>query len=331
MDYPESGNQKMQKIAIAAGVGFLVLILFIFIVVNQLSRSNGEANESGSPTPISGENGNDPSADSSGLGSSLYRQPTEVIGKKTDQPAPAAGVIAKVGEELIYNSDLTREAAAMPNSDDPTVVSQMFEKLVADSVTLQGAAKEGFITLDGSTYNSANKDYSKRIALVATAKKALEDNADGYTGAVVSIWFNNQRPGEVGYAQGKQIAFNKITQIHNQVKAGTMTMLQASDAIVNDESLAKVDPAYKVNSYEPFVANAKAPATFMPEFNAMLSKLKAGEVSALYLGKAEDENGRVLESLYIFGKVDKVLTNRGYKDYADWFNKNKSKYEVIRY
>ena len=236
-----------------------------------------------------------------------------------------------MGEEIIFNVDINRELSALPNSDDPTTIRTSFDKIVTDSVTLQGAAKAGYIKLDSTVYNSTTKDYEKRVALIDKAKRAIADNGDNYQGSFVQIWFHNQKPGKVGYTRGKQIAYEKIKPLYDDVKAGRKTMIEASDAILADESLYDVDEAYQVNSYGDFIGTPNNPPTFDSGFNTLLQKLKVGEVTPLYTAKDEDAKGNLIEAVYIFGKVDKIISNKGYTSYEEWLKINKPKYATVQY
>lgn len=336
MDYPESGNKK-QKILIFAGVGFLFLLFIIFAIVSQLSRNDQQAAESGSQSQQgteaelqSGQGSKTGTANGTGSGDNdLFIDPTKGASQK--EAAPVAGAAAKIGEEIIYNVDITREVSALPNSDDPTAIRTSFQKIVNDSITLQGAAREGLIKLDKSVFNSSSKDYPKRITLVDEAKRKLDQSGDSYSGTMVSIWFYNQKPPKMGYAQAKQKAFNTIKPLYDKVKAGQMTMLEASDAIIADDSLYDVDEAFKVNSYGEFVATPDNPATFDAGFNTQLARLKQGEVSSLYLAKSDDINGNIIDAVYIFAKIDKIISGKGYTDYTGWLELQKPKYEVTEY
>lgn len=270
------------------------------------------------------------SAQSIGLAGSTGEN---VQAEPTRRPkAPAFGVIAKVGEEYIYNVDLNTEVAAYPASDEPGQRDAIFERMVDDSIILQGAAKEKFIKLDATVYNSPEKDYDKRIALVQEARKKILDNADSYSGSVVALWFLNQKPGKIGYEQGKRIAQQKISDLQRRVKAGELTMEQAGDELRNDASLFQVDEAYKVNAYYTFTANKSKPATYDPVFETVLQKLRVNQVSDVFLGQSTDErDGKKKDAVYKFARIDKIIANRGYIDVESWLEKNRPGYALIRY
>ncbi len=331
MDYPESGETNgiaadKQKILIFAGIGVFFFVLIIFAIVSQIaSGRNQQSNLTGTPTPA--QTG---SASETSTGSKpLFKEPTDSQVRKATPPV--AGAAAKIGTEIIYNVDVTRETSALPNSDDSSVIEQVFKKMIDDSITLQQAAKEGYIKLDATVFNSRTKDYNKRIELIEEAKRAIERNADGYSGSFVALWFHNQKPGKVGYAQGKQIAYNKIKPLYDQVKAGQMTMLEASDAIIADTSLEDVDEAFRVNSYGDFKVTPEYPATFDDAFNAKLAKLRPGQMTDLHVAKDEDERGNMIDAVYIFGKVDSITANKGYTNYEGWLDIYRSKYEIVQY
>lgn len=333
MDLSQS-NPTNQKIFIFAGAGVLVLLFIIFIVITQVAKSKPQTAAvapSATPTPELGSNNlfGNPAGGSRTLPKT--GPTTEALSQPPKAPQTIPGALAKIGDEIIYNTDLNEELAAYPPSDDSTVRTRLFQKMVDDSITLQGAQKMKLITLDSSVYNSNTKDYNKRIKAVSTAKAAIDANADGYSGTIVQIWFYNQKPPRVGYEQGKQMAAKKITEVYNQVKSGTMTMDQAGDAIRADSSLYDVDEAFRVNASFPFQATKEHPATFDDGFNAILAGMKVGQVSSIYTAKDDDENGNKIEALYMFGKIDSINSKGGYTSFSDWLAKQRKNYAVVTY
>ncbi|MCX7997052.1 MAG: peptidylprolyl isomerase [Patescibacteria group bacterium] len=249
----------------------------------------------------------------------------------TRPAAPRAGVIARVGEELIYNVDLNEEVASFPPSDDPEVREKLFQKMVDDSIILQGASREGLIRMNATVYNSAEKNYAKRIALVQDAKEKLIAAGDSYSGTVVALWFFNQRPGRVGYDQGKKIARQRITDLHSRVKSGAITMEQAGEELRRDSSLYQVDEAFRINAIYTFTSNVKAQFNYDPGFEKVMRGLKVGEISDVYLGKGTGGDGTTRDAVYKFGRVDKIITNRGYSTIEEWLEINRNEYPVTRY
>lgn len=329
--YPSETNPGTQKILIFAGVGVLFLLLIIFVVVTMMAKPQSQAQTPPTPTPVAGSTdlfgGSERPAQNATTQNAGTPAPT--LPPKAAQPVP--GALAKIGDETIYNSDLNEELASYPSSDDPGVRERLFRKMVDDSITLQGAQKLKLASLDATIYNSNNKDYNKRIQAVAAARQAIDDNADGYSGTIVQIWFYNQKPPKVGYAQGRQIAAQKINELYDQVKKGTMTMEQAGDAIRADSNLYNVDEAFRINASFSFLATKEKPATFDKGFNTILAGMKEGQISPMYTAKDEDANGNMIDALYMFGKIDKIVTKNGYTSYNNWLEQQKKVYAVVTY
>ena len=329
--YPSESNSANQKILIFGGIGVLFLLVVIFVVVTMMAKPQTQAQGTPSLVPEGSNNlfGNSERPTQNRTTQIADQSPLPTKAPKAPQPIP--GALAKIGDETIYNSDLNEELSSYPTSDDPSVRDRLFRKMVDDSITLQGAEKLKLASLDATIYNSNSKDYNKRIQAVAAAREAIDNNADGYNGTIVQIWFYNQKPPKVGYAQGRQIAVQKINELHDQVKKGTMTMDQAGDAIRADSNLYNVDEAFRINASFPFLATKEKPATFDKGFNAILAGMKEGQVSDVYTAKDEDVNGAMIDAVYMFGKIDKIVTKNGYTSYANWLEKQKKVYAVVTY
>lgn len=237
--------------------------------------------------------------------------------------------IARVGEEDIYRSDLNMELANYPTGNENETKAIILDKIATDSIILQAGRKEKLVTLDDTFFNSPNKDYRKRIDQVNTVKTAIEKRADKIQGYVVSIWFYNTEPGEAGYEQGKEIAFEKITRLHKDVKEGTVTIREAGERIKNDASLAKVDTGYRGNALMQFSANPGTRITFDEAFNNILWNLSKDGVSQVYLAKdGKRGTNEMIDAVYMFGQVTNRVRNETVSSFSDWLNKQKLIYEI---
>ncbi|RJQ37338.1 hypothetical protein C4559_03790 [Candidatus Microgenomates bacterium] len=243
-----------------------------------------------------------------------------------------ANVLAKVGEEFIYKKDLNTEIASYPDIKNFDKKAFLLKKIISDSIILQGTKADGLIALDSTVYNSPNKDYQKRIKLIETAKSAINGKAEGIEGVFVSIWFYNTKSGAVGYEEGKKIAYDKITKLWNDVKSKKITIQQAGEQIKKDTSLRQVDTAYKTNALANFTALKGKKITIDKNFDDTLWKLKEGEVSDVILAKGHDlKTGAELDAFYIFGQVNKVISNSKINSFDDWLSQKTKTYEIIYY
>lgn len=251
--------------------------------------------------------------------------------KKQTEATTLDTVIAKVGNETIYQRDLETERSYYPGPKTEELDKKLLEKIVTDSIVLQAAQTERVTSLDSSVFNSPTKDYLKRTEAVQTIEKRINDQAEAISGQIISMWILNEEPA-IGYEKARQIVSSKITALYNEVKAGRLTMEQAADKIKKDATLAQIDPSYERNAWYEFRNVLKnEPITFDDTFNAMLWNLTNGELTQLYLVKEEQSSqGALRDQMYMFGTVTQRI-GRESKDFDLWLQEKKSSYEVIYY
>lgn len=241
-------------------------------------------------------------------------------------------VIALVGKEKIYQSDLETEQRYSPLKVSSASAKILLEKIVEDSILLQGANADKLITLNKKVFNSPSKDYLKRAELVLKAKKLLAEKEDGIAGAVVSIWFYNMKPGEIGYQKGKEIALEKIQKLQTDVQNKKITIEQAGELIKKDTSLAKVDKQYKSNAIFKFNVKKNEKIYFDPEFDKIIWKLKQNQVSKVVLSKDVDrKTDKMIPAVYSFAQVKKIIKNGKVGTFEAWLAKKKKIYEIKYY
>lgn len=251
---------------------------------------------------------------------------------KANENDVGSAIIAKVGQEELYQKDFDYEYSIHPQKDNPQIKSIILNKMILDSVILQGAQADGLLTLDSSVFNSKDKLYSVRVSTVDSVKELLESKSDKIEGDVVSIWYhNNSWIGPKGLEASKQIARQKITDLHAQVVAKKITIQEAGQMIKNDSSLAEVDRAYKNNAilhFEVLRSDAR-PITLSRELDSALWNLPVGGVSDVYTGFGTDldDTSKSYEALYAFGQV----SNRQFKgvssmSYDEWVASKKKLY-----
>lgn len=271
----------------------------------------------------------------------LYRYQSKISlpAKSSTQKPPISDpnnpIIAKVGEEYIYQNDLNREITSYPPIKNMDVKKFLLEKMASDSAILQGGQADGLIKLDSSTFNSPAKDYLKRIKLVQTVKEKVSSKSAGINGAIISIWFMNGKPGAVGYEKGRQIALEKITALHSAVKSGNMTMKQAGESIKKDTRLAQVDPSYKSNALSEFNNMPfNQQITFDPAFNKVIWQLREGEVSEVVTAKdrplGNNDPASAIDALYHFGQVTKKVSSN-IASFDNWLAEKQKLYVTIIY
>lgn len=249
------------------------------------------------------------------------------------QQQSSGRVIAKVGEELIYQKDFDYEFAAYPIHDQ-TTKELLMKKLATDSAIIQAAKAANLAPVDDTVYNSVSKDYEKRLALLNQIEQLLKQKNTSMKGGLVTIFFINNldfKPGPLGYERSKELAFTKISNLQKQVKDGKMTIKQAGEAVAADTSLAQLDYSYKTNAYSTFSTDNTAKITVIPALDAALRKLAAGQVSDVFVGTTRDNTGKLVEGLYMFGQVTEKSSEASSMSYDEWVKQNVPKYEVQYY
>jgi hypothetical protein len=242
-------------------------------------------------------------------------------------------VLLKVGKETIYYKDLSTELASYPDRSDGSAKGIVTQKLIDDSVILQGASDEGLVDLDVSVFNSIDKDYAKRISLIEDIKANLNKDSVSAKGYVVSIWYrNNGYIGPRGLAASKELARKKLEVVRQEVVSGRMSIQTAGNVIKNDSSLKELDLAYKNNAIFPFTLyrGSDKKVTLSSDLDESLASLSTGGVSTLYTGVAEDpQTGESYDAVYMFGQVtEKDSSTREYQTFDDWLQVKKQIYEV---
>lgn len=245
---------------------------------------------------------------------------------------PLNKVIAIVGSEKIYQRDYNNEQQYI-TPGTPYADQIIRERLINDSLALQAAQDEKFVTLDKSYFNSEVKDYKKRLQAVEGIKKLIDQKVDTLEGTIIAVWFLNNKVGPLGYSQAKQVALNKITPIYNQVKSGKLTVQQAGLQLQNDTSLAQLDPAYKVNALTTFKIKKGEKLTLDEKFDNSLWELPAGGLTPITTLKSQDygNNGAIVDAYFVFALVSNKQVNGQTAGFEDWLKQQQKKYEVKYY
>jgi len=257
-------------------------------------------------------------------------QPKENFEQSTVNETPSPDIIAKVGNENIYQKDydyqLSRYTEAIKAKYDLKPI--IIEKLINDSVILQtGISLIDNSILDESVFNSNKKDYAKRQALIKEITDYLKNNAQGdRKGTVITIWFNNDWVGPLGLEQSKQIAFEKITNLRNRLINEEISIEEVALEIQNDPSLADLDKAYVSNAKFDFVAEKDKNITFDSNFDQIIWNLNEGELSEVIT--VINNEGKPVN--YSFATVTNINDN-GIVSFDKWLKNAKTSYEIYTY
>ncbi|MBU1000209.1 SurA N-terminal domain-containing protein [Patescibacteria group bacterium] len=238
-------------------------------------------------------------------------------------------IIATIGNEQIFESDLEAELAYYPfqpttSQKTKELKERLLTKIIQDSELLQEADEKGLISLDETVFNSPNKNYTKRIELVKEAKVALQAYEGQISGESIAVWCYNiyvpkigikealdqhmsiEEAREFSIQKAKEIAREKIEKLYQDIKIGKITIKEAGEIIKNDSSLADIDPQYKTNAYQKFESLPKdEPFYLSEEANKVLWSLEEGELSPILTLKDTSADGKVRDSIFLIIKVAK--------------------------
>lgn len=318
----ENISARSPRMLIIIGGSILALILIIIVVLSAIRNQNQQSKNNEQP-PITGNININPQDNNPNSGTATV---------DTNRPAPPVpGVIVKVGNELLYEEDLNYELAYYPPSNSGEPEEILIKKMIDDSVILQSAEKEGLIELDNKIYNSSDKDYEKRTQTVLQLKDKIDEKSTQLEGSVISLWFHNMQPGDVGYTKGKQIAQAEMSRLLVDLNAKKITMQQAGEQIRANQSLAQVDASWEANSFFEFAISNNQKITYSPEIDKQIYRLNSGQISELLVGKDIDpETGKKIDAVYMIAQVTNRSTNPG-MSYDTWLEENREKYEITRY
>lgn len=243
---------------------------------------------------------------------------------------PPAGAIIRVGNEFIYQQDLTTEMNYAPGND-PQKEQLLEKKLVQDSILLQGAEADKLVKLDNSVFNSPNKDYLKRIEVIRNVEKLIESKTEKISGTVITIWFfNNDRYGPLGPDKSKELAHQKVNEYYQLVLKKQISIDQALERIKTDKSLDQLGE-HKNNAGYTFDTSTGEEPSFDENFNMIIHQLQPGQLSPVTVIKDKFIPAKPLEALYAFALVKNKTEGGKFSNYNDWLKAKKKEYAVMYY
>lgn len=320
------------KILVIIAVGFLLFIIALFALLSQFSaqQSSSQSEDVTESTDTRDDVVTRPGLNRDDSNPDSETEETSIRLDRGETP-PEPDVIAVVGEEYLYSEDLNTELSYTRGTVTSSKEDDILEKMIRDSVILQAAEEEGVIQLDESIFNARDKDYAKRTQTVRKIEDAINVQTVAIEGEVVTIWFNNVVPGPAGYEAGKQIAFEKISALHEQVQSGRLTMEQAGERIRQDEEIAQADPSWKANTYHAFSAQSDDRITADPTVSEQIHSLGEGDVSEVFTGQGQDaKTGEMIPSFYSFAQVSEKQTD-SVGGFDEWLSDKLTDYETTIY
>ena len=227
------------------------------------------------------------------------------------------GFLMKVGNETLYNSDFdyivannfgnTTTKHTMPEADVRKEITRM---LVEESATLQAAAKEGLVTLDGTFYNSSAKDIAKRKGVAKDLRKQILDRSSKISFSILSVWYYNVDPPKISETEAQVYAKQLIDKLYSEVMSKKITLEQAGETIKKDFKMSTIDPTYKSNA---FIKVLDRPLDQIDSQSLeIIRDLKVGDYSPVVLMKGPT---KFKEEYYAIYRLD---TKTGEGLYTEW-------------
>jgi len=250
--------------------------------------------------------------------------------------------VATVGLETLYGCDLNYhllltdpvflDRAEVPAGED---LERLWDEVLTESIILQEAAREGFITLSARAFDTKEKDYPTRNRLYEEARTALVALVEErITVEGIFIYFDNQAVPEMGVGRARVVTREKMDGLHERLVRGELTFEQAASLIRKDESLSAIDPIWGANAYALFAdRNRTLPlgGEENRENSALVWGLSEGEVSPVLLGKEAGNPGEEAnEAYWVVYRVKSRRQALGIP-WPQWLAARKAEYEIEKF
>lgn len=164
--------------------------------------------------------------------------------------------VIKVGEETIYGNllnDLASQVIAeTPIISTDNLMAEVKEQAKTQSAIIQGGIKENLVPnsqITPGVFNSATVSSEERTNLVNQITKEVTSNQPVSGIELISTWYYNTKPPSIPQNEATTYAKNLITRLRADLLSNKLTFQQAADVIRNDQTMPKIDPSYKGNSY----------------------------------------------------------------------------------
>ncbi|MEI6532902.1 MAG: hypothetical protein WCO06_03615 [Candidatus Roizmanbacteria bacterium] len=336
-DLPTSGTNKR---SIIIAIVFCIALLFIIVLVILLNTKNSQKIIPDLPPRPLINNAPTGTHATESRSIPLATRPPQKITQDPDTP------IMKVGNENIYTRQYEYISRTYPGDISSTSVKKIImDKLVEDSLVLQGAQKDGIAEVKSELLNSKSSDLYERNSTVKTITTLIRNRADKVSGVIAAIWFLNERVGPLGYEKGKELAYKKITELHDLVKSGQLTMEGAVDRIKKDPEIVFLDNAYKANAYIKFDVPKNQSITISKEFDQIIWNMNQGEITDVSTIKdyqpdpskpippldkqtPETITKTYVDALYVFGQLRSKSVTGKVISYEDWLQKQRITFKI---
>lgn len=120
--------------------------------------------------------------------------------------------------------------------------------------------------------------YDPKLVSIAKEKYA-ENDLQHISGEIISVWFFNVEPPEIGLEAGRAQAESVAKDLRSRMTNG-LSALEAAEILKNNESMKKIDYALERNAYTLFENyTSEDVVVHDPQFNDIIWQLELGEVS----------------------------------------------------
>ena len=248
-------------------------------------------------------------------------------------PIPADKIVAKVGLETLYQIDLDYYLSTFFSGQGYTPKDKALDKMIDDSIILQEGQKNGFINLTAQVFNTPNKNIASRSALIEKTKnKLVSEKVSAISGEALRIFFHNPAYPDpsIGVAKAEELAKDKINKIRQTIVSQNISFTQAAKLITNDNSIAKLDPSYRLNTYRIFQDYDKSTSVFLdPVLNTQVWDLPVNELSTVLVSSHDDSGKETHPVFFTIVKLTKKTT--GSSSFEKLLNNLKKGYAIAKY
>jgi hypothetical protein len=226
----------------------------------------------------------------------------------------------KIGTVTVKTDDLNYQFG-MQNSNSPENRSDRVKwKQAANQLSDDAIIQNEGEKLKLYPPNDGNLDYNK---VNQATDYILQNVISNISFEKLMIFFNNLEPPKIGTPAAKKRAYEILSDLRNQVKAGQITMEEAGESIKSMNELENIDIAYKVNAYSKFENVLPDEKVTDPEMLKVIWELGKDDVSEILINKEDNE-----EFYYAFFKITGIVKS-DYRSLTDYIDKKKSEYPSI--
>lgn len=258
------------------------------------------------------------------------------INQNTNSKNGENKIIAKIGKENIYQSDYDFYLNSFFNNRKTTnqlsLKKTVLDKIAFDSIILQElVVKPPLSTSD--IFNNPDKNITERnIQIEKTKEKINTDIVGKISFEAIRIYFKNT-PGptpRMNQEKAKALALKHMQSIHLKLKNNEINLAGAGKEIEKITELAQIDSVYISNAYIKVTDKLLSEKIFEHfTTDEIIKKMPVGQLSEIITVKEGSPQTPHEACFMVFKILSRPSINS--TTLTDWYNKVKSKYEIITY